>query len=179
MSVTCHLLHAHIPIIIKDYIVILATCNDTCRRGKYRHVTTFPSCIFCFMSRTLSSSKFWIKIIFPFLFSDKVPTLPLQSWYLECQMFEGEKVADPIPSLYGKDHAASLAAISSISKRAFAVYQRLVRALQSVISLNIFIADYLCLFTYIFCSLALLNFIYIYCRPALFNYLYLWQSSSV
>ena len=134
---------------------------------------------FCFKSRTFSSPKFWIEIIFPFFFSDKVPTLPLQSWRLECKMFEGEKVADPIPSLFGKDHAASLAAIYSIYKRAFAVYQKMVRALQSVISLNIFIADYLCLFTYIFCSLALLSSIYIYCRPALFNYLYLWQPSSV
>ena len=175
MSETCHLLNAHIPINFKDYIVILTTCNDTCRRGKYRHVTTF-----CFKSRTFSSPKFWMEIIFfPFFFSDKVPTLPLQSWRLECKMFEGEKVADPIPSLFGKDHAASLAAIYSIFKRAFAVYQKMVRALQSVISLNIFIADYLCLFTYIFCSLALLSSIYIYCRPALFNYLYLWQSSSV
>ena len=119
------------------------------------------------------------KLFFPFFFSDKVPTLPLQSWRLECRMFEGEKVADPIPSLFGKDHAASLAAIYSIYKRAFAVYQKMVRALQSAISLNIFIADYLCLFTYIFCSLALLSSIYIYCRPALFNYLYLWQPSSV
>ena len=67
MSETCHLLNAHIPINFKDYIVILTTCNDTCRRGKYRHVTTF-----CFKSRTFSSPKFWIEIIFPFFFSDKV-----------------------------------------------------------------------------------------------------------
>ena len=73
MSETCHLLNAHIPINFKDYIVILTTCNDTCRRGKYRHVTTFPSWIFCFKSRTFSSPKFWIEIILSFFLQWQSP----------------------------------------------------------------------------------------------------------
>ena len=68
MSETCHLLNAHIPINFKDYIVILTTCNDTCRRGKYRHVTTF-----CFKSRTFSSPKFWIEIILSFFLQWQSP----------------------------------------------------------------------------------------------------------
>ena len=67
-----------------------------------------------------------------FLFSpshrDNVPTMLVHSWSLDCQMFEGETVAGPIPTCLWEDPGASITAISNNSKRAFADYQRLVRA---------------------------------------------------
>ena len=134
---------------------------------------------FCFKSRTFSSPKFWIEIILSFFLQWQSPHSAAAILAPGVQDVRGWEGGRPHPLPVWQNHAASLAAIYSIYKRAFAVYQKMVRALQSVISLNIFIADYLCLFTYIFCSLALLSSIYIYCRPALFNYLYLWQPSSV
>ena len=43
-------------------------------------------------------------------------------------MFKGESVAGPIPTCFGEGPSASIAAISANSERAFADYQRLVRA---------------------------------------------------
>ena len=60
-------------------------------------------------------------------YSDNVPTMLIQSWSLDCQMFEGETVAGPVPTLFGEDPTASVAAISKNTERAFTDYQRLVR----------------------------------------------------
>ena len=57
-----------------------------------------------------------------------MPTMLVHSWSLDCQMFEGESVAGPIPTCFGEDPGTSIAAISANSERAFADYQRLVRA---------------------------------------------------
>ena len=46
----------------------------------------------------------------------------VHSWSLDCQM------AGPIPTCFGEDPGASIAAISANSEQAFADYQRLVRA---------------------------------------------------
>ena len=60
--------------------------------------------------------------------SDNVPTMLLMSWGLDCQMFEGDSVAGPIPTLFGEDIIASKSAISANPERAFSDFQRLVRA---------------------------------------------------
>ena len=50
------------------------------------------------------------------------------SWGLDCQMFKGDSVAGPIPTLFGEDINASKSAISANPERAFSDFQRLVRA---------------------------------------------------
>ena len=57
-----------------------------------------------------------------------MPTMLVHSWSLDCQMFKGVTVAGPIPTFFGEDPGASIAAISNNSEQAFTNYQRLVRA---------------------------------------------------
>ena len=46
-------------------------------------------------------------------YSDNLPTVLIKSWPLEADLFDGDLLAGPVPSLYSDDPDASLAAITS------------------------------------------------------------------
>ena len=48
-----------------------------------------------------------------FIYSDNLPTVLIKSWLLEVDLFDGDLLAGPIPSLYSDDPDASLAGITS------------------------------------------------------------------
>ena len=48
-----------------------------------------------------------------FIYSDNLPTVLIKSWPLEADLFDGDLLAGPIPSLYSNDPDASLAGITS------------------------------------------------------------------
>ena len=47
------------------------------------------------------------------IYSDNLPTVLIKSWPLEADLFDGDLLAGPIPSLYSDDRDASLAGITS------------------------------------------------------------------
>ena len=63
-----------------------------------------------------------------FLFRDNVPAMLLSSWNLDATMFEGDQVAGPIMTLFAEDVEATTAAITANPAKAYADYQRIVRA---------------------------------------------------
>ena len=48
-----------------------------------------------------------------FIYSDNLPTVLIKSWPLEADLFDGDLLAGPIPSLYSDDPDASLAGLTS------------------------------------------------------------------
>ena len=48
-----------------------------------------------------------------FIYSNNLPTVLIKSWPLEADLFDGDLLAGPIPSLYSDDPDASLAGITS------------------------------------------------------------------
>ena len=48
-----------------------------------------------------------------FIYSDNLPTFLIKSWLLEVDLFDGDLLAGPIPSLYSDDPDASLAGLTS------------------------------------------------------------------
>ena len=48
-----------------------------------------------------------------FIYSDNLPTVLIKSWPLEADLFDGDLLAGPIPSLYSDDPDAILAGITS------------------------------------------------------------------
>ena len=48
-----------------------------------------------------------------FIYSDNLPTVLIKSWLLEVDLFDGDLLAGPIPSLYSDDPDASLAGLTS------------------------------------------------------------------
>jgi len=57
-----------------------------------------------------------------------VPTLNLAEWSLDASLFEGDKVAGPVPSLFAEDTVASLEAIANNPSKAYGDYQKLMRS---------------------------------------------------
>ena len=62
-----------------------------------------------------------------FLFRDNVPAVLLASWNLDAAMFEGDKVAGPVMTLFAEDVEATTTAITANPAKAYADYQRIVR----------------------------------------------------
>ena len=56
-----------------------------------------------------------------------MPTIQLGAWPLEATMYEGEKTAGPVATLFAEDEEATREAISSHVDKAHSDYQRLTR----------------------------------------------------
>ena len=48
-----------------------------------------------------------------YIYSDNLPTVLIKSWPLEADLFDGDQLAGPVPSLHSHDPDASLAGITS------------------------------------------------------------------
>jgi hypothetical protein len=47
------------------------------------------------------------------LFRDNIPTVKLASWPMNCQMFDGDTLAGPVPTLFSEDADATLGALNN------------------------------------------------------------------
>jgi len=62
------------------------------------------------------------------VYRDNVPTLNLAEWSLDANLFEGEKMAGPVPSLFAEDPEATKEAISNNPSKAYTDCQKLMRS---------------------------------------------------
>jgi hypothetical protein len=60
---------------------------------------------------------------------DRVPAVFLAEWNLECEMFDGEAIAGPVPTLFSDRPEAAKAALDNDPEKAFADLAKILRKL--------------------------------------------------